>query len=73
MQGVFIEKPYKFVPPYEQTWPSKLALKLGVHKWLLKSQEGVTEYEVRNAHRLEESVAAGHGVMLTPNLSLIHI
>ena len=67
MQGVFIEKPYKFVPPFEQTWPAKLALKLGVHKWLLKSQEGVTECEVRNAHRLEESVAAGHGVMLTPN------
>jgi len=67
MQGVFIEKPYKFVPPLEQTWPSKLALKLGVHKWLIKSQEGVHSCEVRNAHRLEESVAAGHGVMLTPN------
>ncbi len=67
MQGVLIEKPYKFVPPLTQTWPGQMALKLGVHKWLLKSDPGVVECEVRNADRLKESVAAGHGVMLTPN------
>ena len=67
MQDVFVEKPYKFVPPLKQTWPSKLALKLGLHKWQTRSQEGVIECVVHNGHRLEESVAAGHGVMLTPN------
>ncbi len=67
MQAVLIEKPYKFVPPITQTWPGNLALKLGVHKWLLKSREGVVDCEVRNADRLKASVEAGHGVMLTPN------
>ena len=67
MQDVLIEKPYKFVPPLEQAWPAKMALWLGIHKWLLRTQEGIIDCEVRNADRLEKSVAAGHGVMLTPN------
>ena len=67
MQGVLVEKPYKFVPPITQSWPAKMAVTLGIHKWLLKSQEGVVDCEVRNVDRLKESVAAGHGVMLTPN------
>ncbi len=67
MQGVLIEKPYKFVPPLSQAWPAKLLTKLGVQKWLLKSREGIVACEVRNADRLKQSVAAGHGVMLAPN------
>ena len=67
MQDVLIEKPYQFVPPLSQSWPAKLLAGAGVHKWLLRSRDGVVDCEVRNSDRIKQSVAAGHGVMLTPN------
>ena len=66
IEGVFIEKPYQFVPPITSAWPLKTLLKLGVQKILLR-QEGIVAVEVRNADRLKQSVDAGHGVMITPN------
>ena len=67
MQGVLIEKPYQFVPPITSPWPAKIMLMMGLHKRLLKTHGGVVEVELRNVDRLEASVAAGHGVMMTPN------
>lgn len=65
-EGVFIEKPYQFVPPLTAAWPVKTLARIGVHRCLLR-QQGIVEIEVRNADRLKRSVSAGHGVMLTPN------
>jgi 1-acyl-sn-glycerol-3-phosphate acyltransferase len=64
--SVFIQKPYRFVPPIESSWLLKSLLKLRVHKLLFRSR-GVVKCEIRNAERLQHSVSAGHGVMLTPN------
>lgn len=65
-ESVFIQKPYRFVPPMESAWPLKILLGMNVHKRLFRSA-GVTRCEIRNADRLKQSVAEGHGVMLTPN------
>ena len=37
-----------------------------IDRWLRKSH-GVTSYECRGVEKLRESLAAGHGIMLTPN------
>lgn len=65
-QNVFIQKPYRFVPPIESDWPLSALLNLNIHKFLFR-RAGVVGCEVRNAERLKKSVADGHGVMLTPN------
>ncbi len=65
-EGILIEKPYQFVPPIASALPLKALLRLGVHRYLLRRQ-GIVSCEVRNADRLKQSVADGHGVMLTPN------
>jgi len=65
-EGVFIEKPYQFVAPITAAWPLKSLLKLGLHKYLMRRQ-GIVCCDVRHADRLKQSVARGHGVMLTPN------
>ena len=65
-EGVLIEKPYQFVPPITATWPLKTLLALRVHRYVIH-KHGVAQTEVRNAQRLQQSVSAGHGVMLTPN------
>lgn len=67
MQNIFIEKPYQFVPPLKASWPQKLFAKLGLYQRTLRRREGVSKCEIQNADRLSQSLAAGHGVMLTPN------
>lgn len=67
MHIIFVEKPYKFVPPITTNWPTRLYMKLGLHRLTLRRREGVWDHEVRNAHLLRESIDAGHGVLLTPN------
>jgi 1-acyl-sn-glycerol-3-phosphate acyltransferase len=67
MQNVLIEKPYEFVPPYKSVWLQRLIIKLGVHKRVLRKNEGVVKHECRNLDLLRASLQAGHGVMLTPN------
>lgn len=67
MQGVLIEKPYQFTPPIESTWPQRIAFALGVDRWLLRSKQGLVDVEVRGKQHLTDAVAAGHGVVLTPN------
>ncbi len=67
MQKILIEKPYKFVPPFTWHWPQRLLTKFGKFKGLLRKNHGVVAHECRNVDRLRASLAAKHGVMLTPN------
>ena len=67
MHNIFIEKPYKFVPPSKAAWPQKLFSKLRLYQRTLRRREGVVSCEIRNAQRLAESLEAGHGILLTPN------
>jgi 1-acyl-sn-glycerol-3-phosphate acyltransferase len=64
MQAIVVAKPYKFVPPHRGTlWPALLQLFRG----RLLRGEGVTALEFRGVEKIAASVAAGHGIMLTPN------
>lgn len=67
MQNVFIEKPYKFVPPFKSAWLQRLIVNIGIPKRVLRKREGVIEHECRNVDLLRKSINAGHGIMLTPN------
>ena len=59
MQDVFIEKPYKFVPPFKSKWLLKFIIYSGIFKRWLRTMEGVVSSEVRNHEKLQESMAAG--------------
>lgn len=67
MQNVLIEKPYQFVPPIRTEWLQRWIFKLGIPKRYLKKQEGVVHHECRNLELLNDSIASGHSVILTPN------
>lgn len=67
MQRVLIEKPYEFVPRIRLSWPQTLYCRLGMFKRPLRKLQGVEEFEIRNLDRFRTSLAAGHGIMLTPN------
>lgn len=67
MQNVLIEKPYQFVPPITSTWLQNLIIRLGIPGRLLRKRDGVIQHECRNLDLLRDSLAAGHGIMLTPN------
>lgn len=67
MQNVIIEKPYEFVPPHRGTFWSWFIQTFGLQLSHLRKKEGVESYEIRHADRLKASLAAGHGVLLTPN------
>ena len=69
MQEIVFEKPYQFVPPHRgDWWPTFIQRFRLIDRWLRKSH-GITSWECRHAERLKESLAAGHGIMLTPNHS----
>jgi len=64
MQAVVVAKPYKFIPPHRgNLWPTLLR---PLQSRLLRSH-GVVAVECRGVEQLAASVAAGHGIMLTPN------
>lgn len=67
MQGVLIEKPYRFVPPVRMAWPARLFAWSGWFRRTLRRQHGVEGHECRNLDRLRASLKAGHGVMLCAN------
>lgn len=67
MQNIIIEKPYQFIPPYRGTFWSWLFKKLSIPARQLRKAEGVVASEIRGIELLRESIAAGHGVLLTPN------
>lgn len=65
MQNIVIDKPYVPVPPHEgRIWPAILSFYL---PRLLRRKYGVAHVECEGAERLSHSIAAGHGILLTPN------
>lgn len=69
MQKIIIEKPYRFVPPHHgNLWPSFIQ-RFRLIDYYLKRFHGIASYEVRNEQRLADSIASGHGILLTPNHS----
>jgi 1-acyl-sn-glycerol-3-phosphate acyltransferase len=65
MQNIVIDKPYVPVPPYHgRIWPKILS---HYANRMLRKKFGIEHIECVNADRLKESIAAGHGVLLSPN------
>ncbi len=65
MQNIVVAKPYRFVPPHRGTfWPSLL---LRCVPRYLRTYQGVTSVACRGVDRLQASIDAGHGIVLTPN------
>lgn len=67
MHPVVLDQPYEFVPPYRgRVWP-----------WLLRKfvpgqlsrRYGIEQLECEGLHRLQQSIAEGHSVLLAPNHS----
>ncbi len=67
MQNIIVEKPYQFVPPYRGTFWSWLCRAIRFPAWRLRTHDGVEVHEIRHLERLQSSLAAGHGILLTPN------
>ena len=67
MLNLFVEKPYRFVPRLRASWPQRLLLWLGLHKRVLRKQQGVVDCECRHLERLRASLDAGHGILLAAN------
>lgn len=67
MQNVIVEKPYAFVPPRRSAFWPWLFQKLRIYEPHLRRREGVVAHECRHVDRLRDSLAAGHGILLTPN------
>lgn len=65
MQNIIIDKPYRFIPPVESRfWPGVLNALLPSY---VTKNFGVTRIEFRNLKRLQNSLKAGHGIVLAPN------
>ena len=67
MQDIIVEKPYQFVPPYRSTLWCHVFRAFGFPAWQLSRTEGVDSHEIRHLERLQASLKAGHGILLTPN------
>jgi 1-acyl-sn-glycerol-3-phosphate acyltransferase len=67
MQNIIVEKPYQFVPPYRGTFWCRVFRLVGFPAWHLKRTDGVDAHEIRHLERFQASLAAGHGILLTPN------
>jgi 1-acyl-sn-glycerol-3-phosphate acyltransferase len=65
MNSVVSDKPYVPVPPYHGTlWVRLLNL---YYPRFLRRRYGVRKVDVIGAEKLRASIAAGHGVLITPN------
>jgi 1-acyl-sn-glycerol-3-phosphate acyltransferase len=65
MSSVVSDKPYVPVPPYHGTlWPRALNLYFPRY---LRRRYGTQKVEVVGGEKLRASIAAGHGVLITPN------
>jgi len=69
MQDVIVEKPYKFVPPYRTTFFSSIYRALHLHTVYLAWTEKVTSHELRGLEHFQQSLSAGHGIVMAPNHS----
>ncbi|MGH7140149.1 MAG: 1-acyl-sn-glycerol-3-phosphate acyltransferase, partial [Pirellulales bacterium] len=69
MHNVVIEKPYSFFPPHHgRIWPKLLQRTL---RWRLRREHGIVEVKCHGIELLQQSLAAGHGVLMTPNHSRV--
>jgi len=67
MQEIFVEKPYRFIPPHRGNgWPDFIQY-FGLYLGHLRRKEGIIDFEIRHAERLAESLAARDAILLTPN------
>ena len=65
MDSVVSDKPYVPVPPYHGTiWPRMINLYLPRY---LRRRYGTRNVEITGAEKLRSSLAAGHGILITPN------
>ncbi|TWU24628.1 lysophospholipid acyltransferase family protein [Bythopirellula polymerisocia] len=65
MQNVIIDQPYEFVPPvYGKFWPWLMQFYL---KRYLRKAFAVQSVENRDVHLLQESLDAGHSLLIAPN------
>jgi 1-acyl-sn-glycerol-3-phosphate acyltransferase len=63
--NVVSDKPYVPVPPYHGTiWPRALNL---YFPRFLRKRYGTREVKILGAEKMRASIAAGHGVLVTPN------
>ena len=67
MQKVIVEKPYRFIPPHRGQWWFRFIQRLQLYAIYLRRNAGIVGYECRGVERLRQSLAAGHGILLTPN------
>jgi len=67
MQNIIVEKPYTFLPPYRSTFWSTFFRAIRIHEHYLRRSEGIVDCEIRHVERLRASLAAGHGILVTPN------
>jgi len=65
MNSVVSDKPYVPVPPYHGTlWPRVLNL---YFRRFLRKRFGTAKVDIIGADKLRASIAAGHGILVTPN------
>ena len=67
MQALIIEKPYQFVRPPRRSFVLWVVAGLRLYRIWLKSSENIYEYEVKNQHRIQASLDAGHSVLVAGN------
>lgn len=67
MQNIIVEKPYEFIPPYRSDFWAVFFKTIRIHRYYLRKSEGVVQHEIRHGERLKASLAAGHGILITPN------
>ena len=67
MQRIVFEEPYEFIPPHRGTWWPSFIQAFELYKRYLRNDGGIVDFECRHVERLKASLAAGHGIMLTPN------
>ncbi len=65
MHNIIIEKPYEFVPPYESRMWRPIIQRYLVR--YMRREYGIVDIQCRGVEHLEKSMAAGHGILLTPN------
>jgi len=65
MHPVVVDKPYSFVSPCPGTWWPRFLQLFGRRK--LRREYGIVDVQCRELERLSDSLAGGHGIMLTPN------
>jgi 1-acyl-sn-glycerol-3-phosphate acyltransferase len=65
MHPVVVDKPYRHYPPYHgRIWPWLLQRCV---RWKLQNDFGIVDVECLGLDRLQESLSAGHGILLAPN------